>query len=191
MVATASALMAAAPTGIVVILVLLSRVVTVGMTTTLAAMTVIFLVTALTFTSIFVSALLIATATLALGLVSSLLLLLLILVGCVVRAGLRSRRRLKSSRRGRVGASMDLLEVDWRRRYCGLLLGLLVLLGIIHDRGPVDWLGSSRLGWGNSCSCSTRLALAARSSGRGGLLARLIHGLALVLLLVRFLGHLF
>ena len=152
MIAAACALVTpAVSSGTVVMLVLLLVVATLAGP---AAMAVLFLVTALTLASIFVIALLIAT-TLALGLVSSLFALILMLrliVRVVVRLR-RSRRRLKSSRRGRVAASVDLLEVDWRRRR-GLLVRFLLLVGIIHDRGPVNGLACTFLGCGRA-----RLAL--------------------------------
>lgn len=153
MIAAACALVTpAVSSGTVVMLVLLLVVATLAGP---AAMAVLFLVTALTLASIFVIALLIAT-TLALGLVSSLFALILMLrliVRVVVRLR-RSRRRLKSSRRGRVAASVDLLEVDWRRCRRGLLVRFLLLMGIIHDRGPVNGLACTFLGCGRA-----RLAL--------------------------------
>ena len=52
----------------------------------------------------------------------------------------RRRRRLKSSRRGRGSAGMDLLEVHGRRR---TLLGLFgLLLGVVHDRVPINLLAT-------------------------------------------------
>ena len=114
----------------------------------LTTMTVRLLVTPLTL-SIFIIALLIAT--LALGLVLSLLSRLL-MVGRVEGGGrVGSPRRLKSSRRGSAGACVDLLEVNRRGRVRFLFL---LLLGIVHDRGPIDGLaGAFR------CCSGARLAL--------------------------------
>ena len=171
MITAASALMAAS-TAIVVVLVLLLVV------ASLVAVPVRLLMTPLTVATIFVIALLVLALRLILSLLTIVLMVLLVrrlIPGIVI-----SRRRLKSSRRGRVTARMDLLEVNGCRRALPLLF--LFFLGVVHHSSPVDCLAS-----GLWCCSRVRLAIVTWSSGRlGSGLARLINRLALVLLLVWF-----